>query len=76
MAGRRTADARLLRAARRGVRYLHDPRPGRRRNALTTAPGLDDGPDYAPDGRVCFNSVRTGVMKIWRMDRTEVTRRR
>ena len=35
---------------------------------LTTAPGLDDGPDYAPDGRIWFNSVRTGVMKIWRMD--------
>jgi Tol biopolymer transport system component len=35
---------------------------------LTTAPGLDDGPDYAPDGRtIYFNSVRTGIMKIWRM---------
>jgi TolB protein len=35
---------------------------------LTTAPGLDDGPDYAPDGQtIYFNSVRTGVMKIWRM---------
>jgi Tol biopolymer transport system component len=35
---------------------------------LTTAPGLDDGPDYAPDGQlVYFNSERTGLMKIWRM---------
>lgn len=35
---------------------------------LTTAPGLDDGPEYAPDGKtIYFNSVRTGVMKIWRM---------
>ena len=35
---------------------------------LTTAPGLDDGPDYTPDGRwIYFNSVRTGTMRIWRM---------
>ena len=34
---------------------------------LTTAPGLDDGPDYAPDGSIWFNSERTGLMKIWRM---------
>lgn len=34
---------------------------------LTTAPGLDDGPDYAPDGRIYFNSERTGAMRIWRM---------
>ncbi len=36
---------------------------------LTTAPGLDDGPDYSPDGRtIYFNSVRTGRMAIWRMN--------
>jgi Tol biopolymer transport system component len=35
---------------------------------LTTTPGLDDGPDYAPDGRIWFNSARTGAMRIWRMD--------
>jgi Tol biopolymer transport system component len=34
---------------------------------LTSAPGLDDGPDYAPDGDIFFNSVRAGVMRIWRM---------
>jgi TolB protein len=35
---------------------------------LTTAPGLDDGPEYTPDGKwIYFNSVRTGLMKIWRM---------
>jgi regulation of enolase protein 1 (concanavalin A-like superfamily) len=35
---------------------------------LTTAPGLDDGPDYSPDGRfIYFNSERSGVMRIWRM---------
>jgi hypothetical protein len=37
---------------------------------LTTAPGLDDGPEYSPDGRhIYFNSVRSGLMKIWRMRR-------
>ena len=35
---------------------------------LTDAEGLDDGPDYSPDGRyIYFNSERTGLMKIWRM---------
>ena len=35
---------------------------------LTSAKGLDDGPDYSPDGRwIYFNSVRTGTMRIWRM---------
>ena len=40
---------------------------------LTTAKGLDDGPEYSPDGRwIYFNSVRapggtTGKMQIWRM---------
>ena len=35
---------------------------------LTTAPGLDDGPDYTPDGKwIYFNSERSGVMRIWRM---------
>jgi len=35
---------------------------------LTTAPGLDDGPEYTPDGRyIYFNSARSGRMQIWRM---------
>jgi hypothetical protein len=35
---------------------------------LTTAPGLDDGPEYSPDGVwIYFNSERTGHMQIWRM---------
>ncbi len=55
------------------------PVAGGEETRLTTAPGLDDGPDYAPDGRIWFNSVRTGVMKIWRMDpdgrnQTQMTR--
>jgi hypothetical protein len=36
---------------------------------LTTAPGLDDGPEYSPDGAyIYFNSERTGHMQIWRMN--------
>jgi Tol biopolymer transport system component len=35
---------------------------------LTDAPGLDDGPDFGPDGTIYFNSERTGLMKIWRMN--------
>jgi TolB protein len=35
---------------------------------LTTAIGLDDGPEYSPDGKyIYFNSERTGHMQIWRM---------
>ncbi len=35
---------------------------------LTTAPGLDDGPEYSPDGKfIYFNSVRSGLMQVWRM---------
>ena len=41
---------------------------------LTNLPGLDDGPEYAPDGgppsggHIWFNSTRTGLMQIWRMN--------
>ncbi len=35
---------------------------------LTTAKGLDDGPEYSPDGKyIYFNSERGGHMQIWRM---------
>jgi len=35
---------------------------------LTTTEGLDDGPEYSPDGKyIYFNSYRTGHMQIWRM---------
>ena len=35
---------------------------------LTTAKGLDDGPEYTHDGQyIYFNSERTGHMQIWRM---------
>lgn len=36
---------------------------------LTTTKGLDDGPDFSPDGKsIYFNSFQTGMMQIWRMD--------
>ena len=42
--------------------------PGGEETRLTTAKGLDDGPDYSPDGEyIYFNSERTGHMQIWRM---------
>ena len=41
---------------------------GREETQLTTAKGLDDGPEYSPDGKfIYFNSVRSGTMQIWRM---------
>jgi hypothetical protein len=44
------------------------PVTGGEEKRLTTAPGLDDGPDYSPDGKyIYFNSERTGQMQIWRM---------
>lgn len=55
------------------------PFAGGTETRLTTAPGLDDGPEYSPDGRwIFFNSVRTGLMQIWKMkpdgsEQTQVT---
>lgn len=44
------------------------PIAGGSERRLTTAPGLDDGPEYSPDGAyIYFNSERTGSMQIWRM---------
>jgi Tol biopolymer transport system component len=36
---------------------------------LTTSDGLDDGPEFSPDGKhIWFNSVRSGLMQLWRMN--------
>ena len=44
------------------------PVKGGKETRLTDAPGLDDGPEYSPDGKyIWFNSVRTGRMQAWRM---------
>lgn len=43
---------------------------GSQEQCLTDADGLNDGPEYAPNGRhIWFNSSRTGNMQIWRMNR-------
>jgi Tol biopolymer transport system component len=42
---------------------------GGRERRLTDAPGLNDGPEYTPDGKyIWFNSTRTGLMQLWRME--------
>lgn len=44
------------------------PAAGGAETRLTTSPGLDDGPEYSPDGKyIYFNSERSGSMQIWRM---------
>jgi TolB protein len=44
------------------------PVTGGEETRLTTAKGLDDGPEYSPGGQyLYFNSDRTGLMQIWRM---------
>ena len=66
VAGRQ--DAGVYRAAQRRLRHLHHSRAGGEETRLTTAKGLDDGPEYSPDGKyIYFNSERTGQMQIWRM---------
>lgn len=46
------------------------PVGGGEEKRLTTAPGLNDGPEYDPDGEhIWFNSVRSGLMQVWRMKR-------
>ncbi len=55
------------------------PIDGGPRTRITSATGLDDGPDYSPDGQfIWFNSMRTGTMQIWKMkadgsDQTQMT---
>ncbi|MDR0897108.1 MAG: hypothetical protein LBN04_04555 [Oscillospiraceae bacterium] len=45
------------------------PAEGGEEQRLTTAEGLDDGPEYSADGKhIWFNSVRTGLMQAWRMN--------
>lgn len=55
------------------------PAEGGEEVRLTTAEGLDDGPEYSPCGKyIWFNSVRTGLMQVWRMktdgsEQTQIT---
>lgn len=44
------------------------PAQGGEELRLTDAPGLSDGPEYSPDGKyIWFNSLRSGLMQVWRM---------
>lgn len=63
-------DQTLVYCAERGGNYdvYAIPVAGGPETRLTTDPGLDDGPEFSPDGQyIYFNSTRTGRMKIWRM---------
>ena len=52
------------------------PAVGGEETRLTDSEGLNDGPEYAPDGSIWFNSVRDGNMQVFRMnpDGSEQTR--
>ncbi|WP_296618741.1 transporter [Marivirga sp.] len=48
--------------------YSIDIKGGKERR-LTSADGLDDGPDYSHDGKyIYYNSFQSGKMEIWRMN--------
>jgi TolB protein len=44
------------------------PSAGGAEHALTHAAGMNDGSEYARDGRIYFNSTRSGTMQLWRMN--------
>lgn len=45
------------------------PADGGEETRLTSAPGLNDGCEYSSDGKtIWFNSVRTGLMQVWKMN--------
>lgn len=45
------------------------PVEGGEETRLTFTEGLSDGPEYSADGKhIWFNSVKSGLMQIWRMD--------
>ena len=46
------------------------PSTGGVEKQLTNLPGLDDGPEYSPNGEyIWFNSTRSGLMQVWRMEK-------
>jgi Tol biopolymer transport system component len=44
------------------------PVAGGPEHALTQNQAMNDGPEYGPDGKIYFNSTRSGKMQVWRMN--------
>lgn len=62
----------LAYCAQRGEEYdiYTVPAQGGVETRLTFEKGLSDGPEYDPTGRyIWFNSVRSGLMQAWRMEK-------
>ena len=43
------------------------PVDGGEERCLTDGVGYNDGPEFAPDGRIWYNSTRNGLMQVFRM---------
>lgn len=66
--GERNGDFDIYTIPAAGGHPASEPFAGDKETRLTTAKGLDDGPEYTRDGQyIYFNSERTGHMQIWRM---------
>lgn len=52
------------------VNIMTMPAEGGPETVLTDGIGYNDGPEYSPDDKhIWFNSTRSGMMQVWRMDR-------